>query len=463
MEIRRDDDGFKVRLDDAVGEMAEEEGAHVLQVRLVNETASARNNDWNADYTAEALDVISLKFVHDAEGIDAADKYKPLFANQHFGQDETIYGYKDLSVTLHYTDASFYFYPIISYSTTISAVTNITPVDIIRKLRAQLPSEQMYTMCDNFVDFKKHLEEQKDFRPFGELISVHETGSRIMQLWKVTENNSPLFDAYLVRVQSIALWYIDGAEYTDSSNPRWMHYFMYESIKKSDGNKRFALVGYASIVAFYNYPDMIRPRIAHFLLLPQYRGAGNGVKFLQSIYGDLATMKHVKDISVEEPTDAFQRMRDFVDCCNCSQLPIFEAESLKKGYTSSMANIARESFKLSSKQARRVYEILKLYHTNTNDEKEMKDYCTDVRKRIAAPFKRTAKDLAKLSRVLNKKDYGIVSSQVSLQAQGKEINKMLDELLKAYKKVVERLRNFKERETCLLELRRDDVPRLEQH
>lgn len=73
--------------------------------------------------------------------------------------------------------------------------------------------------------------------------------------------------------------------------------FRYESIKKSDGGKRLALAGYASVVRFYNYPDMIRPRIAQILLLPQYRGSGNGVKFLQAIYSDFIKMKNVRDIT----------------------------------------------------------------------------------------------------------------------------------------------------------------------
>lgn len=48
---------------------------------------------------------------------------------------------------------------------------------------------------------------------------------REMQLWKITES-SPAFDRYLARVQTLALWYVDAAQYTDNEDPRWNHYFV---------------------------------------------------------------------------------------------------------------------------------------------------------------------------------------------------------------------------------------------
>lgn len=73
--------------------------------------------------------------------------------------------------------------------------------------------------------------------------------------------------------------------------------FRYESRKKDDGVLRVAFAGYASLVRFYNYPDKIRPRIAQILLLPHYRGAGIGARFLKAIYSDLIQDPKVIDIT----------------------------------------------------------------------------------------------------------------------------------------------------------------------
>ncbi|VDN18894.1 unnamed protein product [Gongylonema pulchrum] len=204
---------------------------------------------------------------------------------------ETIFGYKDLEVILHHTDASMYIYVQLKYTSDISSIT---------------------------PEFK---------------------------VWKVDES-SPAFDAYLARVQTLALWYIEGAEYTDNTDTRWQHYFLYESVKMSDGCRRFVLAGYSSIVRFYNYPDRVRPRIAHMLLLPAFRHAGNGGRFLQAIYSDLINDSKVHDITVEEPAESFIRTRDFVDCCNCSRLKEFQAENLKKGFSKEMENAALQRFKI---------------------------------------------------------------------------------------------------------------------
>lgn len=38
-----------------------------------------------------------------------------------------------------------------------------------------------------------------------------------MQVYKISEGNEA-FNKYLARVQTLALWYIEGAEYTDNDD-----------------------------------------------------------------------------------------------------------------------------------------------------------------------------------------------------------------------------------------------------
>lgn len=56
-------------------------------------------------------------------------------------------------------------------------------------------------------------------------IILGSSGNRELQVWMVNES-SPGFDAYLARVQTLALWYIEAAQYTDNDDPRWQHYFL---------------------------------------------------------------------------------------------------------------------------------------------------------------------------------------------------------------------------------------------
>lgn len=55
-------------------------------------------------------------------------------------------------------------------------------------------------------------------------------------------------------------------------------------------------------------------------------------------------------------------------------------------YTNEMAEQAQKNFKINKKQSRRIYEILRLKHTNTSDKTMYLNYRLDVKNRLNAPF-----------------------------------------------------------------------------
>ncbi|KAL4003636.1 Histone acetyl transferase HAT1 N-terminus family protein [Acanthocheilonema viteae] len=396
-----------------------------------------------ADFLVDGAQAVSLTFVSDMSEMTTAQRHHPEYVYQHFGENETIFGYKDLNITIYYTDASMYFYPEISYTAKITTLTTEFKADnIVRKLSEQLPAEQMEILCQTSAIFKSRLDEQKNFRPYGQLLSKFTAGSRELQVWMVNES-SPGFDAYLARVQTLALWYIEAAQYTDNDDPRWQHYFLYESFKKDNGVSRVALAGYASLVRFYHYPDKIRPRIAQILLQPHYQGVGIGAKFLKAIYNDLIQDPKVADITAEVPAESFITTRDYVNCSNCITLKEFHADNLKKGFTEEMRNAALLRFKINPKQARRVYEILRLHHIGVRDEEAMEAYRLDVKKRLEKPFKRSERDWRKLSSVLDEYEYAaVVASQMSAEQKTAKLDQLYEEELAGYRAVIKRLINF---------------------
>uniref|UniRef100_A0A158Q7A9 Histone acetyltransferase type B catalytic subunit n=1 Tax=Elaeophora elaphi TaxID=1147741 RepID=A0A158Q7A9_9BILA len=396
-----------------------------------------------ADFLVDGAQAVSLTFVSDMSEMISAQRHHPEYVYQHFGENETIFGYKDLNITIHYTDASMYLYPEINYTTEITSFTTEFKADnIIRKLNEQLPAEQMEILCRTSAIFKSRLDEQRDFRPYGRLLSKFTAGNRELQVWLVTES-SPGFNAYLARVQTLALWYIEAAQYTDNDDPRWQHYFLYESLKKDSGVPRVALAGYASLVRFYHYPDKIRPRIAQLLLLPHYRGAGIGASFLKEIFSDLIQDSKVIDITAEVPAESFIITRDYVNCSNCSTLKEFHPDNLKKGFTEEMRSAALLRFRINPKQARRVYEILRLYHISVRDEEAMEEYRSDVKKRLEKPFKRSERDWRKLSSVLDEYEYAaVVASQMSVEQKTAKLEQLYEEELTGYRTVIKRLINF---------------------
>ena len=51
--------------------------------------------------------------------------------------------------------------------------------------------------------------------------------------------------------------------------------------------------------------------------------------------------------AVEDPSESFQRVRDFVDAKNCLNLSSFQSDKIHQGFCDDMVQETREKFKLS--------------------------------------------------------------------------------------------------------------------
>ncbi|CAI5446544.1 unnamed protein product [Caenorhabditis angaria] len=403
-------------------------------------TTETKTSKWVAD----GMEAVKLSFVHKINDLGTVPEYEPEFVYQHFGQNETIFGYENLKVTINYADASLHFYPQIEYTSKFNEDPDIQPDDIMIKLKEQQPSDQLDMLVESKAEFNAILEKQKSFNPIGELIEKFASGESNLEIYKVAEPSQEI-DHFLGRAQYMALFYIDAASYTDVQDERWLHYLIYENCDngEGDGSTHRKFAGYASLYRYYAYPDKIRPRVAQILLLPQYRGQGTAAKFLQTIYKDLWATSNILDIAVEDPADAFIFLRDYVDCCNCLALTQFSPQNLRRGFSDEMRLAALEKYKINRKQARRVYEILRFRVTNPNDAEDLKSYRLDVKRRLHAPMRKSEKDKRRLNCALTQEEL----TQAAVNEKDlKETHALLEQLyqttVKEYEKTVARLEKY---------------------
>lgn len=134
------------------------------------------------------------------------------------------------------------------------------------------------------------------------------------------------------------------------------------------------------------------------LILPPFQKLGLATQLVETIYKFYQSQKNVVDITVEDPSEDFQRLRNFVDARLCLELKCFSRDIIKKGFTKEMVREARETLKLNPRQVRKVYELLRLYYTNVADEKEYRAYRLEVKKRLNAVYYKQLKDLQKMER-----------------------------------------------------------------
>lgn len=145
------------------------------------------------------------------------------------------------------------------------------------------------------------------------------------------------------------------------------------------------------------------------------------------------------DITVEDPSENFQRVRDFVDVKNCQGLSSFQPSKLLKGFSEEMQKEAREKFKLNRRQARRVYEILRLKATDMSDKEQYKSYRLDMKKRLNAPFQKNGRDFDKLKNVLRPDEFSATLSSITEDQRHQYLESTFQENVETYRKVIDRL------------------------
>ncbi|CAA88954.2 Histone acetyltransferase type B catalytic subunit [Caenorhabditis elegans] len=397
------------------------------------------NVNRNRRYISDGLAVVKMTFLKNMQEISTAPRYEPEMVYQHFGDEETIFGYEDLEVTIHHTAQTLYSYINVSYSSKAKNENGLEADDVIDKLVH--PDVRPNVLVSGKEEFQQKLIKQKDFKPFGEMVHKFELKGKSYEVYKVAEQTEE-FNLFLERIQTLGMFFIECCSLTDNTEDNWLHYFIYERCDtgEGDGSTVANVAGYATLFKFYNYIDRIRPRIAQMLLLPQYRKSGIGASFMESFLRDLRASPEVFDVTVESPGDQFVSLRDYVDCVNCMTLREFAPENLKRGYSDKMRQAALEKLKISRQQARRVYEILRYRATNKKDKEELKAQRIDVKRRLYAPMKKSDQDWKRLNLALTPDELRQAAcGQMDEETKFSTLSQNYDRLMEAYQKTIDRI------------------------
>lgn len=71
-----------------------------------------------------------------------------------------------------------------------------------------------------------------------------------------------------------------------------------------------------------------RERISQFLILPPYQGQSLGSRLYETLFGYYVNMPNIYEIPVEDPSEAFDAMRDYSDIVYLRTLPAFKNLSI---------------------------------------------------------------------------------------------------------------------------------------
>ncbi|XP_061728551.1 histone acetyltransferase type B catalytic subunit [Cydia pomonella] len=388
-------------------------------------------------------EVLELKLVRSPDDIeDEETSFAPEMCHQVFGENENIFGYTDLRIRLYYTAGSLQTYLGIEYSEKIEpSISEGMKADDVEGAMKKILAPGYTTNLDQFVSL---LEKDKAFRPMGKMLhsftaTPHDGGDKHTFEVYFCDTTTPGFLAFHERLQTFLLWYVDAASFIDVDDDQWTFFTVFEKYPTSEGGHAYAAAGYATVYRYYAYPAHARPRVSQVLTLPPFRKLGVCANLLTAIYSHFVILPEVIDMTVEDPSEDFQRIRDYVDCKNCETLPAFYPAKLYQGFSPEMVSQACAKFKINKKQVRRVYEILRLRATNTSDKAQYLQYRLDVKNRLNAPFQKKKLEMKKLEKVLKPEEYLATLSSLGVnETQGRLAGQYLA-LEADYRRVLHRL------------------------
>ncbi|EMD34394.1 hypothetical protein CERSUDRAFT_117259 [Gelatoporia subvermispora B] len=295
-----------------------------------------------AAWTADANEALRLSLVRtpdDKAALSTREAYEgfhPTFTYPIFGEDEKIYGYQGLTIDLKFASGSLAQLLSISYSERLPSSTAVD--DIEGALSKHIPPGY-----DTDPEaFAARVEaDALSFKPPGERIYSYSRPAR-RRGWPPTKGkdkasgsgtlldddeddivefevyhstwDTPEFREYHRRMQLFVLLYIEGASYIQEDEDAWEFAVLYEkrTLKKPDGTSRvtYHFVGYSTLYPFYCFPDRVRVRIAQFLILPPYQQEGHGSALYQALYRYTRRTPGIAELTVEDPAEAFEDLRD---------------------------------------------------------------------------------------------------------------------------------------------------------
>ncbi|TKA73345.1 hypothetical protein B0A55_06789 [Friedmanniomyces simplex] len=308
--------------------------------------------DWSTN-TNECFTIQLLK------GNTVTASFQPQFTYPIFGEEERVFGYEDLSITLSFAAHNLRPRLDISHGKLFQE-GDVKPTDIKEALADFLPEEAFGAASEeDALDGALGDAQAYSVQPPGELIKSYARNGRGYEIWCSSLANADAREL-LENMKILVPMFIEGGTMLqlgqDWSTQRWKLFLLYEvDCKPAPKASRYSLVGYGTsyrvftlpdrmsaseedLAAFFNGesldtllppPDQSEPhppskkqspldlpsreRLSQFLILPPFQGEGHGQHLYNTMYTHLTLPQNVREFTVEDPNEAFDDLRDLCD------------------------------------------------------------------------------------------------------------------------------------------------------
>ncbi|KAI0115798.1 histone acetyltransferase type B catalytic subunit [Nemania sp. FL0031] len=308
------------------------------------------------EWTVSANEALAISLVRpSATAIEKIESFNPKFTYPIFGEDERIFGYKGLKVNLQFDARNLRPHLSISSAKKFHAVGEVEAVNVREVMKEFLPGVAFQTRSE----YENAIRDVNNtWTPPGTLVKTADKNGETYEIWRGSLAD-PAVKQLIRRIQITALLFIEGGSYigqdvegNDDPNyslARWSVFLVYkkQSIPDAAEKHEYIFQGFSTVYDFWMYQlplslssardhnapiqpklndswelpqgdlDLAqfprRARISQFIILPPYQGKGVGALLYDTIFelymADVAT----KEITVEDPNEDFDLLRDICD------------------------------------------------------------------------------------------------------------------------------------------------------
>lgn len=303
-----------------------------------------------SEWSSNSNEALTIQLVRGDGSISVSAH--PEFTYALFGDEEAIFGYQKLDITLSFRAHDLEPKLDIKYSRKFEEQGEVRPTDITLGLSQFLP--------ESTFDGKPLDAPESGFSPPGHRIREYTREGRTFEIWCAS-----LADAaarrMLENMQILAPLFIDGGSVLeldhDWTTQRWKVFLLYDVDHNASGKvSPYSLAGYGTSYRSFTFPERkeafqfdvfspskqkiddflpatdsdsnqvgpladfnspldlpSRERLSQFLILPPYQAAGHGQELYNAMYKQLTSPENVREFTVEDPNDAFDDLRDRCD------------------------------------------------------------------------------------------------------------------------------------------------------
>ncbi|KAK0646657.1 acyl-CoA N-acyltransferase [Cercophora newfieldiana] len=288
----------------------------------------------------------------------AIKSFRPAHVYSIFGEDEQIFGYEGLEINLDFNASDMRPNLRVKWRNQFEATGETEATDVVAVLKDYLPE----IAFQKKKDFEAAIRQTRaNWTPPGELAATFTRDNETFEVWK-SSLADPAVKQLVKRIQVFVPLFIEGGTYIPTDEPdsdRWTIFFLYQKTPVPGESERVTYMfnGYSTVYRFFLYQTPPTPpqspsqsglsssledldldqdnfdlaqlpcrsRISQFIILPPFQGKGLGLKLYSVIFQEYLHHPQTVEITVEDPNEAFDDMRDIADLHFLRRQPDFNA------------------------------------------------------------------------------------------------------------------------------------------